>query len=92
MQEGGQSTSSFFNGFPGFRECQEQGWFYCLDQLPPLIDFAGSTIETIPSIAVSTNHFTCVLVDEDMPQRPGIGTEEQCIYSMLLYQDTLFLQ
>src|SRR5256885_1732187 len=38
-----------------------------LDQLPSLIDFARPTIETIPSVAPSSYHFPCVLIDEDVP-------------------------
>jgi hypothetical protein len=41
--------------------------------LLPLIDFVRPTVQAIPSIAPSTNGFSCILVEEDKVRRPGTG-------------------
>jgi hypothetical protein len=81
LQKRGESASSFLNRLTRFREGDEEGWFSRFDQLTPLIDFSRATVEAVPAIAASTHYLTCVLVDEDVAQGPGVRTEEQGIYS-----------
>jgi len=76
----------------GFGQGDEEGRFSRFDQLPPLVYLARATLETIPPIAASSCYFTRILVDEHMPQSPGVRAEEERIYAMFLNQFCLLIQ